>query len=40
MVLLPDYPQRVINEHKLRVEKFALFGLLILVFGGGWWLCV
>tara|TARA_Y100001970_G_scaffold46311_1_gene58264 strand:- start:20825 stop:22546 length:1722 start_codon:yes stop_codon:yes gene_type:complete len=38
MVLLPDYPQRVINEHKLRVEKFALFGLLILVFGGGWWL--
>jgi len=38
MVLLPDYPQRVINEHKLRVEKIALFGLLILVFGGGWWL--
>ena len=38
MVLLPDYPQRVINEHKLRVEKFALLGLLILVFGGGWWL--
>ena len=38
MVLLPDYPQRVINEHKMRVEKFALLGLLILVFGGGWWL--
>ena len=38
IVLLPDYPQRVINEHKLRVEKFALLGLLILVFGGGWWL--
>ena len=38
MVLLPDYPQRVINEHRVRVEKFALLGLLILVFGGGWWL--
>ena len=38
MVLLPDYPNRVVNEHRMRVEKAALLGLLTIIFGGAWWL--
>ena len=38
MVLLPDYPTRVVNEHKMRVEKIALLGLLAIILGGAWWL--
>ena len=37
MVLLPDYPTRVVNEHKTRVEKIALLGLLTIILGGAWW---
>ena len=38
MVLLPDYPTRVVNEHRIRVEKIALLGLLSIIMGGAWWL--
>ena len=38
MVLLPDYPNRVVNEHRVRVEKIALLGLLSIILGGAWWL--
>ena len=38
MVLLPDYPARVVNEHRIRVEKIALLGLLSIIIGGAWWL--
>ena len=38
MVLLPDYPTRVVNEHRIRVEKIALLGLLTIIIGGAWWL--
>ena len=38
MVLLPDYPNRVVNEHRVRVEKIALLGLLLIILGGAWWL--
>ena len=38
MVLLPDYPNRVVNEHRVRVEKIALLGLLLIITGGAWWL--
>tara|TARA_B100000902_G_scaffold397365_1_gene460953 strand:- start:183 stop:1892 length:1710 start_codon:yes stop_codon:yes gene_type:complete len=38
MVLLPDYPSRVVNEHRVRVEKIALIGLLTIIMGGAWWI--
>ncbi len=38
MVMLPDYPDRVIAEHRLRVEKASLVGTLILIGAGAWWL--
>ena len=38
MVLLPDYPEKVILAHRLRVERLALLCTLVLIGGGGWWL--
>jgi hypothetical protein len=38
MVLLPDYPEKVVLAHRLRVERLALFCTLVLIGGGGWWL--
>ena len=30
--------QTVVNEHRVRVEKIALLGLLSIILGGAWWL--
>ena len=38
MILLPDYPDRVIREHKMRVEKIALFATFLLIAAASWWL--
>ena len=38
VVMLPDYPDRVIAEHRRRVEKAALAGTFLLVVAGAWWL--
>ena len=38
MVLLPDYPEKVVLAHRLRVERLALACTLLLIGGGGWWL--
>ena len=38
MVLLPGYPQKVVQEHNSRVARLALACMLILVLSGGWWL--
>jgi len=38
MVLLPDYPEKVVLAHRLRVDRLALFCTLVLIGAGGWWL--
>ncbi len=38
MVLLPGYPQKVVQEHNSRVARLSLACMLILVLSGGWWL--
>ena len=38
MVLLPDYPQKTVEAHDLRVERLALACSLLLIAAGGWWL--
>ena len=38
MVLPPDHADRVINQHRARVEKVAMFGTLFLIASAGWWL--
>tara|TARA_Y100001934_G_scaffold96109_2_gene118704 strand:+ start:8110 stop:9828 length:1719 start_codon:yes stop_codon:yes gene_type:complete len=38
MVLPPDHADRVINQHRTRVEKVAMLGTLILIASAGWWL--
>lgn len=38
--MLPDYPDRVVSEHRIRVEKFAMVCTLLLTASGGWWLFV
>ena len=38
MVLLPGYPQKVLQEHNSRVERLALACTLTLILAGGWWL--
>jgi hypothetical protein len=38
MILLPDYPDKVILAHRIRVERLALFGTLTLIGTGAWWL--
>jgi hypothetical protein len=40
MTMLPDYPDRVVSEHRIRVEKFAMVCTLLLTASGGWWLFV
>ncbi|MBT3357235.1 MAG: hypothetical protein HN534_01175 [Euryarchaeota archaeon] len=38
MILLPDYPDKVILAHRIRVERLALLGTLTLIGVGAWWL--
>ena len=38
MILLPDYPDRVIREHRVRVERIALSVTFLLIFSASWWL--
>ena len=38
MILLPDYPDRVIREHRVRVERIALSITFLLIFSASWWL--
>jgi len=38
MMTMPDYPDRVIAEHQLRIEKFTIMSTILLVIFGGWWL--
>ena len=38
MILLPDYPDQVIRNHRMRVEKIALSATLLLIFSASWWL--
>ncbi len=38
MMILPGYPDRVVSEHRIRVEKFAIICTLLLIVTGGWWL--
>ncbi len=40
MLMLPDYADRVIAEHKLRVEKSVIIGIFLLIISGGWWLFI
>ncbi len=38
MVLPPDHADRVIAQHRSRVEKVAMAGTLLLITSAGWWL--
>ena len=38
MILLPDYPDRVIRQHRVRVEKIALSVTFLLILSATWWL--
>ena len=38
MVMLPDYPDRVIAEHGQRVERAAVVGTFVLIAAGACWL--
>ena len=38
MVLPPDHADRVIAQHRSRVEKVAMTGTLLLIASAGWWL--
>ena len=38
MVLPPDHADRVIAQHRSRVEKVAMMGTLVLITSAGWWL--
>jgi hypothetical protein len=38
VILLPDYPERVIREHRVRVERIALSVTFLLIFSASWWL--
>ena len=38
MMMMPDYPDRVVSEHRIRVERFAIACTLLLTATGGWWL--
>ena len=38
MVMLPDYPDRVIAEHGQRVERAAFVGTFVLIAAGACWL--
>ena len=38
MVLPPDHADRVIAQHRSRVEKVSMMGTLVLISSAGWWL--
>ena len=38
MVMLPDYPDRVIAEHRARVDRASLFATFALIAAGALWL--
>jgi|TARA_B110000263_G_scaffold250043_1_gene270061 hypothetical protein len=38
VILLPDYPDKVIRNHKMRVEKIAFSATFLLIFAASWWL--
>jgi len=38
VILLPDYPDKVIRDHKMRVEKIALCATFLLIISASWWL--
>ena len=38
MILLPDYPDKVIRQHRVRVEKIALSATFLLILSATWWL--
>ena len=38
MAMLPDYADRVVSEHRSRVERLAIMETLFLIAAGGWWL--
>ena len=38
MAMLPDYADRVVSEHRIRVERLAIMETLFLIAAGGWWL--
>ncbi len=38
MVMLPDYPMRVVAKHRNRVDRAALISQLLLISLGAWWI--
>ena len=38
MVLLPDYPSRVVAKHRARVDRVSLLFQILLIAFGAWWL--
>tara|TARA_B100000900_G_scaffold415979_1_gene448262 strand:+ start:917 stop:2635 length:1719 start_codon:yes stop_codon:yes gene_type:complete len=38
VILLPDYPDKVIRQHRIRVEKIALSVTFLLILSATWWL--
>jgi len=38
VILLPDYPDKVIRQHRVRVEKIALSVTFLLILSATWWL--
>jgi len=38
MVMLPDYPSRVVAKHRTRVERVSLLFQILLILFGAWWL--
>ena len=38
MVLLPDYPSRVVAKHRTRVDRVSLLFQILLIAFGAWWL--
>jgi len=38
VILLPDYPDKVIHQHRIRVEKIALSVTFLLILSATWWL--
>ena len=38
MVMLPDYPSRVVARHRTRVDRASLLFQILLIFFGAWWL--
>ena len=38
MVMLPDYPRRVVAKHRARVDRASLLFQILLISFGAWWL--